>query len=196
VSEAGLFQFGHSKDHRPDLPQVKVNLAVLDPLGLPLSTTVVSGEQTDDPLYVPEIGKVQRTLGQSGMTYVGDCKMAALSTRAYLVASGDHYLCPLSSRQLPAQQLDRVLEPVWAGGQPLTPVYRPTQPGTPAEKLAEGFTYEVTRCLVYLDRTAVCGALHQTGRAARAGTAPASGASQGGHDRPHRPPPGQKALHR
>lgn len=35
VSEEGLFQFGHSKDHRPDLAQVKVMLATLDPLGMP-----------------------------------------------------------------------------------------------------------------------------------------------------------------
>ena len=33
VTEEGLFQFGHSKDHRPDLPQVKVMQAVLDPFG-------------------------------------------------------------------------------------------------------------------------------------------------------------------
>ena len=38
VSEEGLFQFGHSKDHRPDLPQVKIMQAVLDPLGMPLVT--------------------------------------------------------------------------------------------------------------------------------------------------------------
>src|SRR5712692_3364740 len=37
VSENGLFQFGHSKDYRPDLPQVKVMQAVLDPLGMPLA---------------------------------------------------------------------------------------------------------------------------------------------------------------
>ncbi len=34
VTEDGLFQFGHSKDHRPDLPQFKVMLVTLDPLGL------------------------------------------------------------------------------------------------------------------------------------------------------------------
>src|SRR5438128_2615795 len=32
VTAGGLFQFGHSKDDRPDLPQVKVMQAVLDPL--------------------------------------------------------------------------------------------------------------------------------------------------------------------
>ena len=31
VSAEGLFQLGHSKDHRPDLPQLKVMLATLDP---------------------------------------------------------------------------------------------------------------------------------------------------------------------
>jgi transposase len=142
VDEVGLFQFGHSKDHRPDLPQVKINLAALDPLGLPLSTTVVSGERADDPLYVPEIGKVQHTLGQAGLTYIGDCKMAALATRAYLVASGDHYLCPLPSGQLSAEQWDRLLTSVWEERQALTPVYRASAETGLAEQLAEGFRYE------------------------------------------------------
>jgi transposase len=35
VTPAGLFQLGHSKNHRPDLPQVKIAMSVLDPLGLP-----------------------------------------------------------------------------------------------------------------------------------------------------------------
>ena len=143
VSEEGLFQFGHSKDRRPDLPQVKINLSALDPLGLPLSTTVVSGQQADDPLYVPEIGKVQRTLKQAGMTYIGDCKMAALATRAYVVSSADHYLCPLSATQLPDSELERVLDPVWTGRQALEPVYQPTEETGVAPKLAEGFRYEV-----------------------------------------------------
>ena len=43
VSEDGVFQFGHSKDRRPDLPQVKVMLSSLDPLGLPLAVEVLPG---------------------------------------------------------------------------------------------------------------------------------------------------------
>ncbi|MDI6768688.1 MAG: DUF4277 domain-containing protein, partial [Anaerolineales bacterium] len=50
VTEDGLFQFGHSKDYRPDLPQVKVILSTLDPLGMPVATQVVSGDKADDPL--------------------------------------------------------------------------------------------------------------------------------------------------
>ena len=60
VTPEGLFQLGHSKDHRPDLPQVKIAMSVLDPLGLPLTTTVVAGQTADDPLYLPEIAKVRQ----------------------------------------------------------------------------------------------------------------------------------------
>lgn len=59
MSAGGLFQFGPSKDYRPDLPQVKVMQAVLDPLGMPLATDVVSGERADDPLYLPCMERVQ-----------------------------------------------------------------------------------------------------------------------------------------
>ncbi|MBF0589950.1 MAG: hypothetical protein HQL53_12570 [Magnetococcales bacterium] len=37
VTPDGLFQLGHSKDRRPDLPQVKINMSTLDPLGLPMN---------------------------------------------------------------------------------------------------------------------------------------------------------------
>lgn len=144
VTEGGLFQFGHSKQRRPDLPQLKISQAALDPLGLPLSTTIVSGECADDPLYVPEIRKVQAQLGQHGVLYVGDCKMAALETRAYLAASQDHYLCPLSAVQMPAAALKTLLDPVWAGTQQLTAVHRrPETPTDTPEHIANGFSYEI-----------------------------------------------------
>jgi len=145
VTEGGLFQFGHSKEHRPDLPQLKINMAVLDPLGLPLSTTIVSGECADDPLYVPEIRKVQASLGQHGVLYVGDCKMAALGTRAYLAAHDEHYLCPLSAVQMPAAELRALLEPVWTGEQALEPVHRaPETAPDQLQHIANGFSYSVT----------------------------------------------------
>lgn len=142
VSPAGLLQLGHSKDHRPDLPQVKINLSVLDPLGLPLTTTVVSGECADDPLYLPEIQRVQASLGRRGVTYVGDCKMAAVQTRATIAASGDYYLCPLASTQLSAVELTAVLAPVWRGEQPLHSIYRlADQPRPQRQRIAEGYEY-------------------------------------------------------
>lgn len=145
VTEDGLFQFGHSKEHRPDLPQLKINQSVLDPLGIPLTTTIVSGECADDPLYVPEIRKVQASIQKHGVHYVGDCKMAAINTRAYLAACGDYYLCPLSAVQMPAARMQAMLQPVWEGKQPLIPVYRPLEmESDKQEHIADGFSYSVT----------------------------------------------------
>lgn len=92
VTPDGLFQLGYSKDHRPDLPQLKISPPLLDPLGLPLTTAVVAGNSADDPLYLPEIWKVRQSIGHSGLSYIGDCKMAALATQAQIVAQQDYYL--------------------------------------------------------------------------------------------------------
>ena len=140
VTEGGLFQFGHSKDHRPDLPQVKVMQAVLDPLGMPLATDVVSGEHADDPLYVPCIERVQTSLGRHGLLYVGDCKMASRDTRALIATPGDFYLCPLPQVQLAAGEFEAALEAVWRGEQALTPVWR-EQPDGKTHLIAEGYEY-------------------------------------------------------
>lgn len=48
--QGSLFAYGLSKDHRPDLAQLKVMLGALDPLGLPLATLVVAGNWADDGL--------------------------------------------------------------------------------------------------------------------------------------------------
>src|SRR6266702_979644 len=142
ISEGGLFQCGHSKDDRPDLPQVKVMQAVLDPLGMPLATDVVSGERADDPLYLPCIARVQASLGRRGLLYVGDCKMASRATRAFIAPPGDCYLCPLPQVQLAAGELAAALEAVWRGEQTLIPVVR-ERPDGKAELIAEGYEYPV-----------------------------------------------------
>src|SRR3989454_49951 len=142
VSDNGLFQFGPSKDYRPDLPQVKVMQAVLDPLGMPLATDVVSGERADDPLYVPCIERVQTSLGRRGLLYVGDCKMAARETRAFIAAPGDFYLCPLPQVQLAEGEFAEALEAVWSGARTLIPVLRERPDGKSA-LIAEGYEYLV-----------------------------------------------------
>src|SRR5262250_3186452 len=142
VSDGGLFQFGHSKDYRPDLPQVKVMQAVLDPLGMPLATDVVSGERADDPLYMPCIERVQASVGRHGLLYVGDCKMASRDTRARIAAAGDFYLCPLPQVQLDEGEFDAALEAVSKSAHPLSSVVRETSKGEP-EVIAEGYEYPV-----------------------------------------------------
>jgi transposase len=142
LTEQGLLQFGHSKDD-PDRPQLKVAAGVLDPLGMPLATAVVPGNSTDDPLYVPVIQAVRQSLGQGDRTYVGDCKMAALATRAFVAAGGDFYLCPLSESQLSRAARRELLRRAFDGTQALQQVRRPGGKGQPDELVAEGFAVDV-----------------------------------------------------
>jgi transposase len=69
---------------------------------------------------------------------VGDGKLAALETRAFLQAGGDFYLCPLSEHQLPVEALDASLTPVWAEDQGVPPITRVRADGT-AERIAQGY---------------------------------------------------------
>jgi transposase len=146
VTPEGLFQLGHSKNHRPDLPQVKIAMAVLAPLGLPLTTTVGAGQTADDPLSLPELAKVRQTAQRSGLTYVGDGKMAALGTRAEIVAHQDYDLCPLSAKQMPDAELARVLDPVFREVLVPSAIRLPNADGVldeTDEPVALGFVYTV-----------------------------------------------------
>jgi transposase len=91
-----LMQVGHSKDHRPDLAQVRLMAACAQPSGQLIATDVHAGNRVDDPCYLPLIQRVRQILGRSGLLYAGDCKMGALAVRAHLAKSGDYYLMPLS----------------------------------------------------------------------------------------------------
>ena len=95
VGEDGVMQLGHSKDHRPDLPQIKLMAAAAEPSGLFLAGDVHPGNAADDPLYLPLYRRVREVLGEAELLYAGDCKMAALETRAEIAAKGDFYLTRL-----------------------------------------------------------------------------------------------------
>jgi len=138
-----LIRHGHSKDHRPDLAQLKVMLASLDPMGAPMVTQIVAGNAADDILYMPAIEQVRDVLGQRGLLYIGDSKMEALPTRAHIVAGGDYYLTPLSRKGTQGELLQQWVTAALAEEQELIEVF--SQPvGEPEPKLiAQG--YETSR---------------------------------------------------
>lgn len=145
VTEDGLFQFGYSKDNRPDQPQVKVMMAALDPLGMPVVVHVVPGEKADDPLYIPVIDQVRRGVEKSGLLYVGDCKLMSFQTRVHLQVGNDFYLGPFSKVQIPDEAIEVYLQPVREGKLALIPVYRNNQQGE-IRQIAEG--YEAKEMLI------------------------------------------------
>lgn len=119
TTDGGLMQRGHSKDHRPDLPQLKLMAAAAEPSGLVVASDLHPGNAADDRLYTPLIARVRASLARTGLLYIGDSKMAAQATRADLVAHGDHYLMPLPQVAESAAQRAAWIEAAVAQAQPL-----------------------------------------------------------------------------
>ena len=137
-----LFRHGHSKDHRPDLPQLKVMLGTLDPMGMPLATLVLPGNEADDGLYIPTVIRARQILGEGSHLYVGDAQMGALDTRAFIQAEGDYYLTPLAQIGDIPELMEELLKPVWNKEQSLELIY-PLNDETKPKAIALG--YEITR---------------------------------------------------
>ena len=138
VSENGLMQFGYSKDD-PTLPQIKVMMGTLDPLGLPVASDIISGEKADDPLYIPVMERMLDTLQRTSLLFVGDSKMSALGTRAYLQSEDQFYLTPLPLTGETAQKLPEWIKIANDGQTPLSEIRDSAGEGV----IARG--YELTR---------------------------------------------------
>jgi transposase len=138
--EDSLFQFGYSKDD-PSLRQVKLMVAALDPLGLPLVTQVVAGDMADDQLYKPAVDRVLQIIDGIGLLFVGDSKMSALPIRAHIHSLNQHYLCPLAQTGATAQEMEKWIEAANDGTHPLQPVYVENAQGE-RKLLAEGYVFE------------------------------------------------------
>jgi transposase len=137
----GVMQLGHSKDHRPDLPQLKLMAAVAQPTSQLVACDVVAGNSADDPLYLPLIRRVRQQLGRKGLLYAGDCKMAALETRAEVAAHGDFYLMPLPRTGEVAAQWDTWIEQALAKPVQLERLSRASADGSP-EVFARGYEWQ------------------------------------------------------
>lgn len=118
VKADGLLQYGYHK-HHADLPQFKVKLCSLDNdlthFSYPVASMTVSGNQSDDGLYIPIIEQSKAVLRNTqgyerGNLYIGDSKFGAIENRAYVVAQEDYYLMPLSLVQLSQKARKAIIE--------------------------------------------------------------------------------------
>lgn len=88
--DTGLRSFGHSKDHRPDLPQIVIGLAVTRD-GLPVRCWVMPGNTSDASM----VEKVQRDLAGwklSRIVWVMDRGMAGEQQKIALQRGGGQYI--------------------------------------------------------------------------------------------------------
>jgi transposase len=147
IEPDGLMQYGHSKDHRPDLPQLKLMAAAALPSGQTIASDIVPGNNADDPLYVPLIHRVRTQLGRRGLLYSGDCKMAALATRADIATHGDYYLVPLPHTGETQQEFAVWVEAACAGTRSVRSFYEHDE--QTGEATLVGVGYEFWRTLEY-----------------------------------------------
>ena len=99
------FKYGHSKQHRADLPQLKTMVATLDPLAMPLFSLTVPGNRADDELYLPVIEELIKGLDLKKQLFVADAKMGSLNNRTQIHVNGQYYLTPLCKKQCSAAEL-------------------------------------------------------------------------------------------
>jgi transposase len=142
VNPDGVMQLGHSKDHRPDLPQLKLMAAAAQPSGYLLATEVHPGNAADDPLYLPLVRRVRAQVGRRGLLYAGDCKMGALATRAEIAAHQDFYLMPLAQTGETQREFPNWVDAVVAGQQVAELLYATDEKGHP---ILIGAGYEFDR---------------------------------------------------
>src|SRR5882672_2808201 len=143
ITADGLLQCGPSKEHRPDLPQVKIRVSTLAPLGLPLTAPIVRGEKADDPLDIPEIERVRATWQRRGLLFFRGSKMGALETRVHVAAGGDSSRCPLPQTPVSAAQWAEWLGPVLRGAWQPVAIRRRHEATGRGEKIGAGFAYTV-----------------------------------------------------
>ncbi|MGB8254908.1 MAG: IS1634 family transposase, partial [Pseudonocardiaceae bacterium] len=89
-SESATRTFGHSKDHRGDLPQVVIAMAVTRD-GVPVRCWTFPGNTADTAI----IRTVKDDLGGWGLrrlVWVADRGFASAANRAYLTRGGGHYI--------------------------------------------------------------------------------------------------------
>jgi Transposase DDE domain len=89
-AEAGARAFGHSKDHRADLPQVVIAMAVTRD-GVPVRCWTFPGNTADTAI----IRTVKDDLcgwGLRRLVWVADRGFASAANRAYLTRGGGHYI--------------------------------------------------------------------------------------------------------
>jgi len=82
--------YGHSKDHRPDLPQVRIGMAVTR-TGIPIRVWCWPGNQSEQEL-IRQVKDELREWKLSRVVWVADRGFQSAENRRYLQRCGGHYI--------------------------------------------------------------------------------------------------------
>ena len=89
VSRSGLsFEYGHSKDHRPDLKQIVFSLTISADGAVPVHCKTYPGNRTDDTTHIETWTVLRDIAGRSDFLYVADCKLCTHKQLSFIVGNG------------------------------------------------------------------------------------------------------------
>ncbi|WSL80078.1 IS1634 family transposase [Kitasatospora sp. NBC_01266] len=95
-TEGSLRRFGHSKDHRPDLPQIVIGLAVTRE-GIPVRCWVWPGS-TNDQTVIEQVRADVRAWRLGRVVTVVDSGFSSEANLACLTRAGGHYIAGVKMR--------------------------------------------------------------------------------------------------
>jgi transposase len=108
--------YGHSKDHRPDLKQLKLGLSVQQE-GLPLSGELLSGNKSDqvwNPQAVQGLSELLQNQGYEKVIFLADCALISTETLQRLAQQKIQFISRLPETFGIAEELK---EEVWKNPQ-------------------------------------------------------------------------------
>jgi transposase len=94
-SPSVVLTYGHSKDHRPDLRQVVVGMAVTGDGGVPVVSEVHNGNASDSGLPLSYWERLRQVADTQSLVLIGDCKVASQKTLLGIARDGGYFLAPL-----------------------------------------------------------------------------------------------------
>ena len=102
--ERGVRRFGKSKDHRDDLPQVVIAMAVTRD-GIPVRCWTFPGSESDQRI-IPTVKDDLGSWNLHRLVWVADAGFASAANRAYLTRGGGHYIHAEKLRHTNAEAAD------------------------------------------------------------------------------------------
>ncbi len=90
-----LLNFGHNKDHRPDLKQLLFSLTVSRDGAVPIHYKAFDGNITDDKTHIQIWENLRRIAGRSDFIYVADSKLCTREQMNYITKEGGRFITVL-----------------------------------------------------------------------------------------------------
>ena len=100
-----LITFGYSKDHRPDLKQIVMGMAVSGDGGVPIISGTHDGNTSDCVLPLSYWERLRQVAGKSPFCFIGDCKIASMDTLKKICNEDGQFLAPMPMTEAEQKKL-------------------------------------------------------------------------------------------